>query len=360
MDVACRRIARGLTMTDKIKISNLYKVFGKNPTAAMSHVRNGASKQELLDEHGHVLGLRDINIDIPERRIQVIMGLSGSGKSTLIRHINRLIEPTEGQVIVDGVDVLTMSPDDLRDFRRHKQSMVFQKFALLPHRTVAQNAAYGLTIQGIPENEAKERAQRWIDRVGLGGFENHYPAQLSGGMQQRVGLARALATDAEILLMDEAFSALDPLIRTDMQDILLDLQEELHKTIVFITHDLDEALRIGDRISILRDGEIVQQGDPQDIIMRPADDYISDFIKDINRGRVIEVRSVMTKSSRAAGPKLAADMPLEDALQALTGAGKDSGAVVDGAGKTIGKIEMGHAISAMARPERDKGTPRYK
>ena len=351
---------QGLTMTDKIKISNLYKVFGKNPTAAMSHVRNGTSKQELLDEHGHVLGLRDINIDIPERRIQVIMGLSGSGKSTLIRHINRLIEPTEGQVIVDGVDVLTMSPDDLRDFRRHKQSMVFQKFALLPHRTVAQNAAYGLTIQGIPENEAKERAQRWIDRVGLGGFENHYPAQLSGGMQQRVGLARALATDAEILLMDEAFSALDPLIRTDMQDILLDLQEELHKTIVFITHDLDEALRIGDRISILRDGEIVQQGDPQDIIMRPADDYISDFIKDINRGRVIEVRSVMTKSSRAAGPKLAADMPLEDALQALTGAGKDSGAVVDGAGKTIGRIEMGHAISAMARPERDKGTPRYK
>ena len=347
-------------MTDKIKISNLYKVFGKNPTAAMAHVRNGASKQELLDEHGHVLGLRDINIDIPERRIQVIMGLSGSGKSTLIRHINRLIEPTEGQVIVDGVDVLTMSPDDLRDFRRHKQSMVFQKFALLPHRTVAQNAAYGLTVQGIAEAEAKERAQRWIDRVGLGGFENHYPAQLSGGMQQRVGLARALATDAEILLMDEAFSALDPLIRTDMQDILLDLQEELHKTIVFITHDLDEALRIGDRISILRDGEIVQQGDPQDIIMRPADDYISDFIKDINRGRVIEVRSVMTESSRATGPKLAADTPLEDALQALTSAGKDSGAVVDGAGKTIGKIEMGSAIAAMARPERDKGTPRYK
>ena len=265
-------------MTDKIKITNLYKVFGKNPAAAMTHVRNGASKQELLDEQGHVLGLRDINIDIPERRIQVIMGLSGSGKSTLIRHINRLIEPTEGQVIVDGVDVLTMAPDDLRDFRRHKQSMVFQKFALLPHRTVAQNAAYGLTVQGIAEAEAKERAQRWIDRVGLGGFENHYPAQLSGGMQQRVGLARALATDAEILLMDEAFSALDPLIRTDMQDIVLDLQEELHKTIVFITHDLDEALRIGDRISILRDGEIVQQGDPQDIIMRPADDYILSLI----------------------------------------------------------------------------------
>lgn len=253
-----------------------------------------------------------------------------------------------------------MSADDLREFRRHKQSMVFQKFALLPHRTVAQNAAYGLTVQGIAEDEAKERAQRWIDRVGLGGFENHFPAQLSGGMQQRVGLARALATDAEILLMDEAFSALDPLIRTDMQDILLDLQEELHKTIVFITHDLDEALRIGDRISILRDGEIVQQGDPQDIIMRPADDYISDFIKDINRGRVIEVRSVMTAASRATGPKLTEDTPIEDALQMLSSAGKDSGTVVDDDGKTIGKIEMNNAIAAMARPERDKGTPRYK
>jgi len=347
-------------MTDKIKITNLYKVFGKNPAAAMNHVRNGASKQELLDNHGHVLGLRDINIDIPERQIQVIMGLSGSGKSTLIRHINRLIEPTEGQVLIDGADVLTMSPDELREFRRHKQSMVFQKFALLPHRTVAQNAAYGLTVQGITEVEAKERAQRWIDRVGLGGFENHFPAQLSGGMQQRVGLARALATDAEILLMDEAFSALDPLIRTDMQDILLDLQEELHKTIVFITHDLDEALRIGDRISILRDGEIVQQGDPQDIIMRPADDYISDFIKDINRGRVLEVRSVMSKASRAAGPKLAATTAIEDALQMMSNAGKDSGTVVDNEGKTIGKIEMNNAIAAMARPDRGKGTPRYK
>ena len=344
----------------KIKISNLYKVFGSNPAVAMTHVRNGASKQDLLDEHGHVLGLRDINIDIPEKRIQVIMGLSGSGKSTLIRHINRLIEPTEGKMIVDGEDVLAMSQGGLRQFRRNKLSMVFQKFALLPHRTVAQNAAYGLTVQGIAEGEATERAQRWIDRVGLGGFENHYPAQLSGGMQQRVGLARALATDAPILLMDEAFSALDPLIRTDMQDILLDLQEELHKTIVFITHDLDEALRIGDQISILRDGEVIQQGDPQDIIMRPADDYISDFIKDINRGRVIEVRSVMSKAARATGPKMAANTAIEDALQSLAAAGKDTGSVVDEDGKTIGKIELNAAISAMARPERGKGTPRYK
>lgn len=344
----------------KIKISSLYKVFGDNPEKAMTHVEAGATKQSLLDDHAHVLGLRDINIDIPAKKIQVIMGLSGSGKSTLIRHINRLIEPTAGQVIVDGEDVLAMSQDQLREFRRHKTSMVFQKFALLPHRTVAQNAAYGLTIQGIDEGEATERAQQWLDRVGLGGFENHYPAQLSGGMQQRVGLARALATDAEILLMDEAFSALDPLIRTDMQDILLDLQEELHKTIVFITHDLDEALRIGDQISILRDGEVIQQGDPQSIILKPADDYISDFIKDINRGRVLEVRSIMSKASRATGPKMNMDMPIEDALQVLASSGKDTGSVVDADGKTIGKLDLKAAITAIARPERETSQPRYK
>jgi len=196
--------------------------------------------------------------------------------------------------------------------------------------------------------------------VGLAGFEQHFPAQLSGGMQQRVGLARALATDAEILLMDEAFSALDPLIRTDMQNILLDLQEELHKTIVFITHDLDEALRIGDEISILRDGGVIQQGDPQSIIMRPADDYISDFIKDINRGRVLEVRSIMEKANRATGPKMGIKTPLEDALQQLVSAGKDSGAVIGDDGKTIGKITMANAIAAMARPDREIEGPRYK
>ena len=345
----------------KIKISNLYKIFGDRPQKAMEYVRGGASKQSLLDDHKHVLGLRDINIDIPEKKIQVVMGLSGSGKSTLIRHINRLIEPTEGQVVVDGEDVLAMSQDQLRDFRRNKSSMVFQKFALLPHRTVAQNAAYGLTIQGIDDKTAENRAQHWIDRVGVGGFENHYPAQLSGGMQQRVGLARALATDAEILLMDEAFSALDPLIRTDMQDILLKLQDELHKTIVFITHDLDEALRIGDQIAILRDGESIQQGDPQDIIMRPADAYISDFIKDINRGRVIEVRSVMSaKGKEASGPKFAHDSAIEDALQTLSSVGSDTGVVVDDNGKTIGRLEMAAAIAAMGRPDRNIETPRYK
>ena len=238
--------------------------------------------------------------------------------------------------------------------------MVFQKFGLLPHRTVVQNVAYGLMIQGISEDEASERSQRWIDQVGLTGFEKLYPAQLSGGMQQRVGLARALATDAEILLMDEAFSALDPLIRTNMQDILLDLQEELHKTIIFITHDLDEALRIGDEISILRDGEVIQNGDPQDIIMNPVDSYIADFIKDINRGRVIKIGSIMEKVTRAPGPKLVSNTSIEEALQIMTSADKSVAAVVDTKGKTIGKISLEVAITTIARPVHDNKEPRYK
>ncbi|WP_423907294.1 quaternary amine ABC transporter ATP-binding protein [Candidatus Spongiihabitans sp.] len=269
----------------KIKIENLHKIFGVRPQSVLAQVEQGMSKQELLQQHNHILRLKDINIDVPARGISVIMGLSGSGKSTLIRHINRLIEPTSGKIIVDDQNVLAMSKEELIEFRRHQASMVFQKFGLHVHRTVAENIAYGLVIQGTPIEQAKEQSRHWVKRVGLAGFEEHYPSQLSGGMQQRVGLARALATDAQILLMDEAFSALDPLIRSDMQGMLLGLQEELHKTIVFITHDLDEALRMGDSIAILRDGTVVQQGDPQDIILHPANDYIFDFIKDINRAR---------------------------------------------------------------------------
>ena len=288
----------------KVKINNLYKIFGVNPASMISRIKNGTSKQTLLDEHGHVLGLNDVSLDIPAGGIQVIMGLSGSGKSTLIRHFNRLIEPTAGEIIVDGRNVIEMGKNELRDFRRFRASMVFQKFALLPHRTVTDNVAYGLIIQSSPKDEVHERSQKWIDRVGLTGFESYYPAQLSGGMQQRVGLARALATDAEILLMDEAFSALDPLIREEMQDVLLGLQEELKKTIVFITHDLDEALRIGDRIAILRDGTIVQTGSPQDIILNPADDYVTDFTKNINRGRVLQVAAIMNDETPETGLKI--------------------------------------------------------
>ena len=278
----------------KISINGLYKIFGANPLLALEHVRAGASKTELLDEHQHVLGLQNINVDMHEAEITVIMGLSGSGKSTLIRHLNRLIEPTAGSVEVDGEDVLNYDELALRDLRREKMSMVFQKFALLPHRTVPQNAATTLAVRGIPEKDSTPEAQKWLDRVGLSGFGEHYPRQLSGGMQQRVGIARALTSNSPIMLMDEAFSALDPLIRTDMQDLLLELQRELHKTIVFITHDLDEALKLADHLVILKDGSIVQKDEPQQILLKPNDPYIEDFVSDINRARVLRVRSIMT------------------------------------------------------------------
>ncbi len=333
----------------KVLIRNLFKVFGPDAAAMTEHVRDGMSKEDLLDRHGHVLGLKDINLDVTARHVQVIMGLSGSGKSTLIRHINRLIEPTVGEVRVDGEDVLGMNPLELREFRRSKASMVFQRFALMPHRCVADNVAYGLRIQGVDKAESVERSQRWIDRVGLTGYEDYYATQLSGGMQQRVGLARALATDAEILLMDEPFSALDPLIRNDMQDILLDLQSELHKTIVFITHDLEEALRIGNNIAILRDGEAVQTGTPQEIVMHPADDYVADFIKDINRGRVIDVASIMDAGSANGGPEIDADTLLDDALQSLIGTGAQIAAVTRD-GKPVGSVRLETIASALARP----------
>jgi len=331
----------------KVRISNLYKVFGKNPQGVMDKVQAGISKTDLLEQTGHVMGLNDISLDIPARRIQVIMGLSGSGKSTLIRHINRLIEPTAGEIWIDGENVLEMNPAQLRDLRRFKTSMVFQKFGLLPHRTVEQNVSYGLEIQGVDEDEAAKRSAHWIDRVGLSGFEKHYPGQLSGGMQQRVGLARALATDAEILLMDEAFSALDPLIRTDMQSILLDLQEELHKTIIFITHDLDEALRLGENIAILRDGAVIQTGTAQNIVMKPADDYIRDLVADINLGRVITMRSIMGPVSSNITATIPASTPLEEALPLLNNIDGQSATVVDKTGTPIGAIDLSTAIEAM-------------
>ncbi len=337
-----------------ISIRGLYKIFGAHPAAMLAHIEAGLGKTELLEVHGHVLGLSDINLNVPARGVQVIMGLSGSGKSTLIRHINRLIEPTAGEVMVAGQDIRAMSINALRAFRRHQASMVFQRFALLPHRTVAQNIAYGLRIQGVDPAAAATRVDHWIDRVGLQGYADHYPVQLSGGMQQRVGLGRALATDAEILLMDEAFSALDPLIRTDMQRVLLDLQSELKRTIVFITHDLDEALRIGDRIAILRDGEVIQDADPQEIILRPADDYIAEFTKDINRARVIEIGSIMAPpSDSVAGPRLVATTKLEDAARKLIIGHADAAKVTNDAGKVIGSITLRDITAAMVKPGED-------
>ncbi|MGV8936975.1 MAG: quaternary amine ABC transporter ATP-binding protein [Allorhizobium sp.] len=334
-----------------IEIRDLYKIFGPRGAEFVDAVKAGMTKSELNEKHGHVLGLKDINISMPAGGITVVMGLSGSGKSTLIRHINRLIEPTAGEVLYDGVDVCQMSQADLREFRRHKTAMVFQKFALLPHRTVIENTVYGLDIQGISRSESEKKGQYWIERVGLTGFENHYPNQLSGGMQQRVGLARALSNDADILLMDEAFSALDPLIRVDMQSVLLDLQTELKKTVVFITHDLDEALRLGDTIAILRDGEVVQQGTGQQIVLAPADEYISAFVKEVNRGRVIQVKTIMSPATAVSSPiRLASDTILEAAAKTITDSGQTEAAVTDDAGQVIGMVDLRSIISSMVNP----------
>ena len=282
-----------MNKTIKISIRNLYKIFGEQPQNALIHVRDGINKVNLLEEHNHVLGLQDINVDMLEGQITVIMGLSGSGKSTLIRHLNRLIEPTAGEIEVDGENVLAFDDKKLRDLRRETMSMVFQKFALFPHHTALQNAATLLKVRDVTSEETTSKAKSWLNRVGLQEYGGHYPHQLSGGMQQRVGIARALASNSPIMLMDEAFSALDPLIRTDMQNLLLALQTELHKTIVFITHDLDEALKLADHLVILKDGFIVQQGDPQHILLNPNDPYIEEFVSDINRARVLRARSIM-------------------------------------------------------------------
>ena len=279
----------------KIEIRNIYKIFGNHPDQILPMVKEGANKEQVMEETGHTVGLDNVSISVKKGEIFVCMGLSGSGKSTLIRHINRLIDPTAGQVTVDGVDVLSLDDKEILDFRKKTMSMVFQRFGLFPHKTVIENVAYGLEIQEMPEAQRKEIAQGQIDSVGLQGFENQYPAQLSGGMQQRVGLARALATDPQILLMDEAFSALDPLIRSDMQNQLVELQSKLKKTIVFITHDLDESLKLGDHIGILNGGRLVQVGRPEDIIMNPADDYVRAFVKDVNRSKVLRAKTVMTK-----------------------------------------------------------------
>jgi len=285
----------------KIEINNVYKIFGNNPNSVLPMVKDGATKEKVLEETGHTVGLDNVSLKIEEGETFVCMGLSGSGKSTLIRHLNRLIDPTDGEILIEGTNVMSLNTESLIDFRRHKMSMVFQRFGLFPHKTVLQNVGYGLEMQGIDENKRNGIAMDKIQAVGLNGFENQFPAQLSGGMQQRVGLARALATDTDIMLMDEAFSALDPLIRSDMQKQLLDLQAELKKTIVFITHDLDESLRLGDHIGILNAGKLVQVGTPVEIIMNPADDYVEAFVKDVNRAKVIKAKIIMIPAAQANG-----------------------------------------------------------
>lgn len=333
-----------------IAIRNLYKIFGTDPARHIEAVKSGMGKAELNRHHHHSLGLKDITTDLPAGRISVIMGLSGSGKSTLLRHINGLIQPTAGEVLIDGEDVATLSGPQLQAFRRHKTAMVFQNFGLLPHRTVLGNAVYGLDIQGVPAQESAARAAHWIERVGLKGYETRYPAQLSGGMQQRVGLARALTMDAPILLMDEAFSALDPLIRNDMQTVLLDIQNEVGKTIVFITHDLDEALRLGDKIIILRAGEISQQGSGEEIVQKPANDYVKAFVREVNRGRVLRLRSILhPKPPELPWPELhlPGTLTLEESALRLLSSPASAVTVLGRAGQPRGLVTMDDIMQGM-------------
>ena len=278
---------------NQIEVRNLWKVFGSRPERAFEPQYAEASRAEIQEALGLVVGLRDVSFNVDRGQIFVVMGLSGSGKSTLVRCLIRLIEATQGEVRFDGDDILKYSSDELIEFRREKIAMVFQHYGLLPHRRVLDNVAYGLEIRGVDKSERYASAEEAIETVGLKGWENYFPSEMSGGMQQRVGLARALAVQSDVLLMDEPFSGLDPLIRREMQDELISLQTEIHKTIVFITHDLNEALKIGDRIAIMRDGEIVQEGSPEEIVTLPADDYVSSFIQDVSRAKVIQAKAIM-------------------------------------------------------------------
>lgn len=339
----------------KIALHGVSKVFGPEPEMALKLARDGLTKQQILESVSHMVALRDVDLDIAAGQIRIVMGLSGSGKSTLVRLVNRLVEPTTGIVSIDGRDVTALSPDDLIELRRRRVSMVFQRFALFPHRNVRDNVAYGLEVQGVDKTERTQRAGEWIERVGLAGYGDRAPSDLSGGMQQRVGLARALCAGADILLMDEPFSALDPLIRAEMQDLLLTLQADLNKTILFITHDLGEALRLGSRIAILRDGRVVQDAEPEQIVLAPADSHVADFVRDINRGRVLSARALVAAGPQTAllavsGPLIPAAMPLDEAAALLAREQASEGIVVLPGDHVLGRLTLVDITAAMTRP----------
>ncbi|GAA0490774.1 glycine betaine/L-proline ABC transporter ATP-binding protein [Virgibacillus sp. MSP4-1] len=325
----------------KIKVDRLTKVFGKRPKQAVKYLDENKSKDEILEMTGMTVGVNQASFEVEDGEVFVIMGLSGSGKSTLVRMLNRLIEPTSGDIWLGDENVTEMNKEQLRNLRRKKMSMVFQNFALLPHKTIQKNTEYGLEIQGIDKETRAQKAQEALELVGLGNYLDKYPNELSGGMQQRVGLARALANDPEILLMDEAFSALDPLIRKDMQDELLDLQQSMSKTIIFITHDLDEALRIGDRIALMKDGSIVQVGTAEEILMDPANDYVERFVEDVDLSKVLTASHIMKRAESIAvdrGPKVALKLMREYGISTLY--------VVDKKKKLLGYVTADDAAAA--------------
>lgn len=337
-----------MTNTVKIEVEGLFKVFGKTPDAAIDAFKSGRSKADIQAETGVVIGVADASFTVNEGEIFVVMGLSGSGKSTLVRLLNRLIEPTRGSVKIDGEDVVTASEDKLRDIRRHKITMVFQSFALMPHLTVLQNAAYGLKVSGMGKAEREAKAQAALEAVGLSANIHSYPDALSGGMRQRVGLARALAVDPDIMLMDEAFSALDPLIRAEMQDELLRLQAEHRRTIVFISHDLDEAMRIGDRIAIMEGGRIVQIGTPEEIVRNPANDYVASFFRNVDVSQVLTCGEVAQKSLVTVLERTGIDV--RAALERLDEYGHNYGVVTDKAQSYRGVV----TVEALLQAVRDK------
>lgn len=305
----------------KVKVEHLTKVFGKKQQQALGMMAEAKSKTEILKKTGATVGVYDASFEVEEGEIFVIMGLSGSGKSTLIRLLNRLIDPTSGEIYIDGVDIAKMGKEELQEVRRHKINMVFQSFALFPHRTILENTELGLELRGVSKEERRLKAEQALDNSGLLSFKDQYPDQLSGGMQQRVGLARALANDPEVLLMDEAFSALDPLIRREMQDELLDLQENVKKTIIFITHDLNEALRIGDRIALMKDGQVMQIGTGEEILTNPANQYVRDFVEDVDRSKVLTAKNIMepaiTMNIEADGPNVALNRMRKEGVSML-------------------------------------------
>lgn len=333
----------------KIEVKNLTKIFGKKPEKAIPLLEEGYSKDEILDKTGNTVGVNSVDFSVEENEIFVIMGLSGSGKSTLLRCINRLIEPTEGQIEVDGINIMELNNEELREQRKEKFGMVFQNFALFPNRTVIDNAAFGLEIQKVEKGIRRQKAQEALKKVGLEGYEEQYPDQLSGGMQQRVGLARALAVDTDIMLMDEPFSALDPLIKKDMQDQLLELHQNIDRTIIFITHDLDEALKLGDKIAIMKDGQIVQLGNQEEILTNAANDYVAEFVQDVNRARVLTAEDIMSKPLallyEGQGPRTALHKMNEENLTSIM--------VVDNENKYIGILSIDEVKKMLDNNEDD-------
>lgn len=330
-------------MTAKVNVKNLSKIFGPNPKSILPLVKKGNSKENILKKTGHTVGIYDVSFEVNEGEIFVIMGLSGSGKSTLIRCLNLLNKPTEGEIYIDGENIVTYNKHELRQFRQKKLAMVFQHFGLFSHRTVISNVEYGLEIKGVPKQERLDIAKQTLEKVGLSGYEEQMVNQLSGGMQQRVGLARALANNPDILLMDEPFSALDPLIRRDMQMELLEIQSELKKTIVFITHDINEAFKIGDRVAVMKDGKIEQTGTPDDILSSPQSDYIRDFVQDIDRSKVLQAHQVMFKPTSLVTIK----QGLKNAINEMKASGISSIFVIDNDRTLQGLITIDDTIQAI-------------